>query len=1036
MEAVQKRTEIIDYLARHIVGPRDGEDESIPQEPHRYYLSGVLFPVKEEDAAEYTADDVDGKCEDSDTVAAEQVSTLSGKIRPSSMGVEFRANRETQINLCVTYATYTEENSNWKRSGHKYEVNLPRDKTVTDFKLNETNGGILRVIQKRAGEDFRYRVFVVNFAKGKKRGTDVKSVIFQPSISVQPEGFLKPFPDRQLNTLHPEDRLMKIQYRKHRIYASAFGCAADWTLDSTGKCTGLRTTYIPQYEIKPLTFETGEDDGILSLNRLSYGLMDEPDTIVKELEQFVEFYKQWIKEQPKRNADLDPDSEPVKEILSRCDEVVQRMKTGIRLLQQDVSIRESFALANLGMLMQFAHKNHDVRPDRKYDIRSDYRNVNHYKWRPFQLAFILISIEPTVNESSLYREICDLIWFPTGGGKTEAYLGVTAFTILHGRRRNLDKAGGTMVLSRYTLRLLTSQQFERTASLICCLEMIRAAEENVYGKTPISLGLWVGQSSTPNRIQQAKDKLDELIEADDPRKQNPFKLTHCPCCNQPLLPERMSANHDEYGFVIQNGMFYIHCTEHNCIFSNRIPVYIIDEDIYKVLPTVVIGTIDKFARLAWVDQAGKILTGNRGEFLPPCLIIQDELHLISGPLGTIAGVYETAIETLCCHNGTKPHLISSTATVRRADDQCMALYGRHVRQFPPPGLDEADSFFSRKDSEADGRNYLGILAPHESDITVSVRLHALALQAPYETDKNSDSYSTLISYFNSLKEMGIANTMAADDIPDRLKVIQPDPHETRPFSHDDFDDLYGEKKIEELDDIMKRLYRTKNDPGFLSLVLTTNIISVGVDVDRLGLMIVNGQPKTTAEYIQATSRVGRTRSVPGLILVKYGAMKPRDRSHYENFIPYHARIYSHVEPTSVTPFSKPSRDRALHAVCVIMMRHLPGGLSGNADASRIAEVETMIDCIKAVVAQRTQITAPDEHQRTIREMNTIFEDWKKWAATNPQRLYYEAGNLRQFESVLHRDIDASLGSPGWNTMDSMRSIDYETRFQIKGDPNG
>ena len=184
------------------------------------------------------------------------------------------------------------------------------------------------------------------------------------------------------------------------------------------------------------------------------------------------------------------------------------------------------------------------------------------------------------------------------------------------------------------------------------------------------------------------------------------------------------------------------------------------------------------------------------------------------------------------------------------------------------------------------------------------------------------------------------------------------------------------------------------------------------------------------------SRVGRTRELPGLILVKYGAMKPRDRSHYENFVPYHAKIYSHVEPTSVTPFSKPSRDRVLHAVCVIMMRHLPGGLPGNPDAGRIEEVEDLINSIKAIVAERAQLTAPDEAQKTIQEMDTIFDDWKGWACPNPARLYYEAQHLDQFEKILHRDIDAPHDAVGWNTMDSMRSIDYATRFQIKGDPNG
>jgi ATP-dependent helicase YprA (DUF1998 family) len=538
---------------------------------------------------------------------------------------------------------------------------------------------------------------------------------------------------------------------------------------------------------------------------------------------------------------------------------------------------------------------------------------------------------------------------------------------------------------------------------------------------------------TPNRIRDAENRLNQLFLEDEPQKNNPFMLNNCPCCQGSLLPERRDSE-GKYGFKIENQELIISCRNKNCVMSLGIPVFVVDEQIYENLPTILIGTVDKFARLAWLEKTGWLLTGKNGKYPTVALIVQDELHLISGPLGSLSGVYENAIEALCSINGIKSRMIASTATVRRSDEQCTALYGRVVNQFPSPGLEEGDSFFAKEDLSNPGRIYVGLMAPHVTSITASVRLHAILLQSVIEStdvSEQDDNYWTLVSYFNSIRELGSATTLAADDIPDRIKVIQNDPEFQRKLQSNNFIDLYGARKGTELNDILQRLNLSFDKPDEISLLLTTNIISVGVDVDRLGLMIVNGQPKTTAEYIQATSRVGRSLEMPGLVVTLYSAIKPRDRSHFESFIPYHSMINTFVEPSSVTPFSKPSREKALHAIMVILARHLPGGMPKNHQAA-ISDGENLelINQIAKIIKDRCKIASPYEVKDLNDELRYRINQWREWSK---DVLHYDSNNTA-ITSLLHRRLNAPDYVKGWRTMDSMRSVDFETRVKIEGVP--
>ncbi len=282
-------------------------------------------------------------------------------------------------------------------------------------------------------------------------------------------------------------------------------------------------------------------------------------------------------------------------------------------------------------------------PERPY-AEPDYPRKT--KWRPFQLAFILINLRAFTDPASPDRSIVDVIWFPTGGGKTEAYLGLAALVILL-RRMGRPANAGTTVLMRYTLRLLTTQQFQRAASLICALELMRRASPEELGSTPISIGLWLGGAVTPNRSAQAISAFERLgRDGGD----NPFNVLACPWCGVEMGPREYDNGVRVFGYrrVRRRGTadrIQFRCEDPGCPFSGEegLPLEVVDDAIYEEPPTLLIGTVDKFAMMPWDPEARKIFGIDNPEAgHPPDLIIQDELHLISGPLGSMVGHYETA----------------------------------------------------------------------------------------------------------------------------------------------------------------------------------------------------------------------------------------------------------------------------------------------------------------------------------------------------------------------------------------------------------
>ncbi len=648
------------------------------------------------------------------------------------------------------------------------------------------------------------------------------------------------------------------------------------------------------------------------------------------------------------------------------------------------------------------------------------------------MAFILLNLpavtkldHPDRNVSQ--EALADLLFFPTGGGKTEAYLGLSAYTMgirrLQGVVAGRSGENGISVLMRYTLRLLTIQQFQRATALICACESIRrkALEhgDKRWGQTPFRIGLWVGRRTTPNHSDDAAEAIKQYRGnqfGGGGGIGTPYQLTTCPWCGSAIEPGK---HLESKPFPHESARTLTFCGDKfgQCLFSKRqaseegLPVVVVDEEIYRRLPTLLISTVDKFAQMPWKGEVQMVFgqvngycerhgfrspeindssihpkaksgapsarTIEQSPLRPPDLIIQDELHLISGPLGTLVGLYETAIDKLCTWevDGQKvrPKLIASTATIRNADTQVHRLFLRKVSIFPPNGVDVKENFFSlqREPSEDyPGRCYIGICAPGRRLKAALIRVYVAFLcsaQTLYETYGVSvDPWMTLVGYFNSMRELGGMRRLVDDDVYTRVKKMDRRGLSKRFFPTDYLSELTSRMRSEEIPLILDRL-EAPFDPEQearrkelakkgefkaapkkpLDVLLATNMISVGVDVKRLGLMIVAGQPKATAEYIQATSRVGRNK--PGIVCTVFNWARPRDLSHYETFEHYHSTFYKHVEPLSVTPFSPGALHRGLAGLLVALVRLRGTEFNLNEAAAKIQVTDPyVLDAIETI----------------------------------------------------------------------------------------
>ncbi|MEY9888442.1 putative DNA-binding protein (UPF0251 family) [Catenulispora sp. MAP5-51] len=1070
------RDEVARRLRLDILGPVGGPGEILTEDPPlSVYSTGILFPRRayhtpvslerrNGDVAGGGVDEKDLDLTSSIRAVDEQPDTgvaLANIQNPMSMGMTFAVDPAIApvIRVQAQAAVYepvdefgapaeprraerrstSGQGLHWRRRQLDIE---PFDVDVTEsFPVGglELAPGLLFKARVREPVEGAVAVTVTMLNVNETEGFELLSdgkCFFQVSLEVSAPDEGAPFIERPApaGSADAELLLTRMLYRHAPVFATGHGCAATWewkpalvseTTPSSRRAAVpiVRTEFVPSTDV-PLTESNRKIDvSGLGMHRLG---TDSAVEAISTLRRLLEAYSTWISERMVEAEWLSAgEFGPVaRRQIQLCSQALERMREGVELLANDEKSFLAFQLANLAMSQQRARTKW-IKEGRTGEP------VEDGQWRPFQICFLLLCLAGINDPEHSDRGVADVLWFPTGGGKTEAYLGLIAYTVFL-RRLRLEEAGaGVTVIMRYTLRLLTLQQFERAAALLCAMELMRQRDVKGLGTEQMSIGMWVGRAATPNKLADARKSIALLRAGGSLREQNPVQLRACPWCGTPL-----DAN--DYDVPMDDSRMDIVCRNGDCEFHSGLPVHVVDEAIYRARPTLIIATADKFAQIAWRQDVAALFnrTGAVPGTPPPELIIQDELHLISGPLGTLAGLYETAVDLAA----NRPKVIASTATIRRAEEQGAALFNRVTAQFPPAGLDARDSWFAVEAprSRVPARMYLGLMTPSTSQATLLIQSYASLLhhaKAVEGGDGVRDPYWTLIGYFNSLRLLAAAELQVQDDVVAQLELLG---HRdgVAPRSVDATRELTSRVDSSDIPKTLKDLERQLGggvEP--FDVVLATNMISVGVDVDRLGVMSIMGQPQMTAEYIQASSRVGRR--YPGLAVVLYNSARSRDRSHYENFTAYHSALYRQVESTSVTPFSARARDRALHAAYVGAARMLYPAARDNTAAARVGTFLDELAKLRTVIVERVSRAAAEEAVATMRELELFTEEWVEMAAVNPD-LVYEAAP-RTLRSSAPRREDAALLCThadddlkrGWPTLWSLRDVDVEADLYLE-----
>lgn len=1040
---------LIERLRRDLLGPAT-EDEVIDDPPATRYIVGILFPQpaptgrRADPTTKYEGripeeQDID-ECESGSGEEFDDPPVALANVKyPSSMGLTFAVNSAAvqYLQASVSAARYVASGEDeakgpigpWTRESLgpvslRIDTHAPSTSTLPTG--IEGLDLFVRVRNRDSADRVAVTLVLVNAQTAERKlGDRDRASFFQPKINVHVGEGPAAIVERPGHSAMDDGDLKSysLLYRHAREFAVGHGCSVRWTVgEDPSSAMQVETEFIPSHELR-----LAESNPMIESSGLSMEYLKASDRaeVCERLDALCSGYEAWISERGKEVETWQASETVHKDVaiahLESCRTAATRMRSGVDLLRSDALAWKSFQHMNEAMLQQRA-RTVWMKSGKAEDEPSE--NATH-KWYPFQIAFILICLPGLAKpqDPNSGRDIADLLWFPTGGGKTEAYLGLVAFAVFH-RRLSQSDGGGVTALMRYTLRLLTIQQFERAALLICCCERIRANNAQSLGSKPISVGMWLGQDATPNTIAQARTALNKLHAGADVQKSNPVQLHTCPWCGHRL-------DHTNYWIRRDASRLMISCGQPGCAFRDGLPAFVVDEDVYRHRPTLIIATADKFAGLPWRDASRALFNradGLNGEQPAPELIIQDELHLISGPLGTLAGLYETAVDELATDNGIRPKVIASTATIRRAQDQTRALFDRRMEQFPPPALDGRDSYFAVEAAPEDKgtRLYLGLLAPSTSHTTLLVRTYASLLQATsaiQASDEVKDQYWTLVGYFNSLRVLGGARMQVQDDVDDRMELLANQSEETK-REIEPVVELTSRMAASEIPGNLKHIsvpYGTAN-PRPVDVVLATNMISVGVDVDRLGLMAVMGQPQSTSEYIQSTSRVGRRH--PGLVVDLLNAARSRDRSHYESFVAYHAALYRQVESTSVTPFSARARDRALHAILVALARVSVPALASNDAAGNAPAHEAELRSLAEKIVRRVESVDRDEVDTTRSQLNEIIDLWLERARAGG--LVYS--NPRDPSKALLTDAAPALPGDAWPTLWSLRDVDLESKL--------
>ena len=1107
MNSTDIRDQLIKTLRLDLVGPHEhlgNPDEILDQAPSRFYLTGFLVPVgaigerrSGEETDDENLDQLPEPQRRDDTDIPDRPSAKK-KLFPASMGLSFILPvATTRLIANISWGDYVRKNApasnlpgmdyiagsnvkfHWHRCNRSEDIELTLDASKKkhqsipipnsdgldvfySIRPAPTTGAFAEHIPAGARVA---SVFLVNHRNTKPgRGPDDETFAFQTRLEISSvDGFL-PRPNlRGSRSEDQDEQIADLQYRDACEYAAGHNVSVQSTLQN-GRCTRVATAWIPDAEVERISPAVIQDVK-LSMDALA-GLTSVEDAKNKLL-PVVTQYRQWIKEQGTKLGELSQRRREVAtELLHRASHAADRIEKGINLLA-DTNCLEAFRIANRAMAAQ-------GRQRRGVWLKTDPTEITP-TWRPFQLAFILMNLPGIADPTDADRRSVDLLFFPTGGGKTEAYLGLAAFTLVLRRLRDPSiGSAGLTVLMRYTLRLLTLDQLSRAATLICALELEREKQPDKLGQWPFEIGLWVGQAATPNKLGKRGDSDDHcarsIVEKYRTNTANPppIPISECPWCG---------CHFDKNSFSLWPNKdypseLYVLCNNRDCTYAQcgrrHLPIQAVDDCIYRRLPCFMIATVDKFATLPWEGRTGALFgrvdrfdsqgfygpaepgIGTAlpaGRLAPPDLVIQDELHLISGPLGTMVGLYESAIDELSSIKQSglviAPKIIASTATVRRAERQIQALFGRTaVEIFPPISPDRRDSFFaeSRFSTRDTARVYLGVAAQSRNPKLILLRVY-LALMAAAEKawrhgpstgdDNPADPYMTLLGYFNSLRELGAARRIVEDEVRNgllrhalRRRVGETEGEFANRPNMFDPEELTSRVSTGAVATSKHHLAQPHNTTNHVDVALATNMISVGLDIPRLGLMVVQGQPKSSAEYIQATSRIGRGENKPGLVVTLLNIHRPRDRSHFERFTVFHESFYRAVEATSVTPFSPRALDRGLAGTLVALARlgdsrmTPPRGATEICSPARRDELRKICEAlITRAENHRQGATAAEKQEfrdRVTARVDSLLDDWftiaKEAATEHRSTLIYQKRENETGQPLLRDFLDPDLAN--------------------------
>ena len=1221
--SVSVRTNLVDILRRELLGPADGADEILTVAPDGRYNLGRIAPTRLTGSAEaprpgdggdhadegaldtdaldarastgvpVTGVDETGPDGDEDTAGDRDDAPIRrGLMIPASMGLRFQVPADLDaLTVHASWGVYHPQSGGPTedgRQGSRPATVYRREDVIEHVRINPASltpgttqdhvlreDVILRVDAQVDGDRLLIEVALCNDRQTPRR-IPTQAWLFQTRLDVDAGGRAVFLPVRDILTdasadlSDAEEARLALQYRDRLEYAVGRTCSADWTvLPGQRRATQVRTEWIPT-STTPQTDAATVDGALLDMTALATAT---PDQLRAGLTPIIKAYGDWLGQQRSAITALPDHLRPTaEEVVEEAAQVHASLAAGLDHLLESVDAQRCFSFMNRVMADQRVHSQIAEERQKEPDLplaaaeeRVRAKAFPHH-WRVFQLAFVLLQI-PALTDPALARRSdaerakVELLFFPTGGGKTEAYLGLAAYAFAIRRLQGvlttpdgpLDGGAGVTVLMRYTLRLLTSQQFQRATALVAAAEMARRKDPGTWGSEPFRIGLWVGSAVSPKRVAEAATQLKALKDRNAPEiaPYPALQTTRCPWCGNPLSYKNVRVDTVE-------GRVRVYCPDSlaSCPFSeggavaDGIPVLTTDEEIYRLVPAFVIATVDKLARLAREGQAAALFghVARRcqrhgyvpqldvrgtcdddscnvksshpakngmpparvvatGRLRPPDLIIQDELHLITGALGTTVGLFEVAVDVMTTWRLTgddgqvrtvRPLIVASSATVRNARAQVRGLYGRGLTVFPPQVLSASDTFFSTEmpiDEAHPGRLYLGLSTTGvkltNAEIQTAQVLMAAGQLLLDRAGAAADPYMTLVGYFSATRELAGMARYVQDDVQTALAKGLPGSRLPRRYGNAmpgiklgeltsridsttitatlgsmalPFDPaVHSTAAREESARRFRAGHRPASRPGEqpYDAVLATSMLQVGVDVSRLGLMLIVGQPKNTAEYIQASSRVGRDPSRPGLVVTLGNWARPRDLAHYEQFRHFHETFYSQVEPLSVTPFSTTSLERGLDGLLVAAARVLTAtdspasSLGPEHSAGNILRQREAMDRLAQAIASRVEHSgADDPGGRTVDLLRARLADrigqWERRAkdadeeANAPrtetgQHLVYERSSqgdgfldlIRSAESTGPR---SRRGGAPFVVANSMREVQPEINLLVSPDP--